>query len=1212
MLSTIFSFEFKRWFRNWSFYIYCAVFFVFSFFLMAGAVGYFDAFTVTTSSNTIANSPLAINSMISGISQLVYFIVPTIIGATVYRDFKYNTHTVLFSYPFSKLDYLLGKFLSGLAITVIITFSIGIGFLVANILPFGNPDLIGPISLWSYFQAYVLFVIPNIILAGVIIFALVTLTRNVYIGFIFVIMLFLVQSLIGYLTNDMENKYVASLVEPFGSEALEYVTKYWTIDEQNTQNIPFSGVILYNRLIWLGVSVLIFIGLYFAFSFSHSPLTIGKKKKTERVVKNNFGSIIKINLPKVAHNYSFSQNLKTAWRLSNFEFKSITKNWVFISVMAILMLFVLITGLTLGQEIYGTPTYPVTWKVIQAVGGQFEFFSKILIYLFAGVLVQQASTSRMNLLVDSTPIPNWSLLLSKFIALVKMCLVISVIGIISCVLVQIYHGFYDFDFGQYFKEFFGFSLVISIILIFFALFVQSLFKNYLIGFFVILVVLLAWNSLGFIGVEQPIYFFNSGSGYSYSDMNGFGNINKFIAFKTYWMVFGFVLFGLTLLLWRRGILSGAKERITTAFKRFKAPIAVPLLLSLVAFLTLGYTIYRENNIKETYYSAKERELQQVDFEKNYKKFKHYQQPRIIDSYVEMELYPKEQNYKATVKYLMVNKSDSPIDSLFINYSKNLKEMTFSIPNQMVLNDTIMEFKIFRLEKALQPKDTLEVNFTVQNRENTFLTTRSPVIENGTFINNFMFPSFGYNDGYELYDNDIRKKYGLPDKERMAEPTDSLALKNTYISSEADWITFETIVSTSDDQIAIAPGYLQRKWTENGRTFFHYKMDRPMLNFYAFNSGRYEVKRDKWNDVNLEIYYHKGHEYNLDGMMDALKRSLDYYTENFSPYQHKQARIIEFPRTQGSFAQAFANTIPFSEGVGFIAKVDAKPNAVDYPFSITSHEMAHQWWAHQVIGANVKGATLMSESLSEYSSLKVLEHKYGKPQMRRFLKDALDKYLQGRTFEWKEENPLMYNENQQYIHYNKGSLVMYALSDYIGEKNLNNALSEYIDSVAYQEAPYTTSIEFVEFMDRATPDSLKYLIEDMFRTITLYDNKVNKASYKRLDNGKYQVDFEVYVSKYRSEKKGSKIYTDENGKTLTLDIGKKKPIESYPLNDYIEIGIFAKPDDNEEQKELYLKKVKINKIDNTYSIIVDELPYEVGIDPYNKLIDTKSDDNRMKM
>ena len=158
-------------------------------------------------------------------------------------------------------------------------------------------------------------------------------------------------------------------------------------------------------------------------------------------------------------------------------------------------------------------------------------------------------------------------------------------------------------------------------------------------------------------------------------------------------------------------------------------------------------------------------------------------------------------------------------------------------------------------------------------------------------------------------------------------------------------------------------------------------------------------------------------------------------------------------------------------------------------------MAHQWWAHQVIGANVQGATLMSESLSEYSSLKVLEKEYGKLQMRKFLKDALDSYLQGRTMESKSEQPLMFNENQQYIHYNKGSLVLYALSDYIGEKNMNNALKKYVEKVAFQEAPYTNSIEFVSYLNEATPDSLKYMINDMFKTITLYDNRA--VSYTHL-------------------------------------------------------------------------------------------------------------------
>src|SRR5690606_30351208 len=189
-------------------------------------------------------------------------------------------------------------------------------------------------------------------------------------------------------------------------------------------------------------------------------------------------------------------------------------------------------------------------------------------------------------------------------------------------------------------------------------------------------------------------------------------------------------------------------------------------------------------------------------------------------------------------------------------------------------------------------------------------------------------------------------------------------------------------------------------------------------------------------------------------------------------------------------------MPFSEAIGFIADVDEdNPDAVDYPFSVVSHEMAHQWWAHQVIGANVKGATLLSESLSEYSSLKVWDKEYGKFQMRKLLKEALDSYLKGRTREWTEENPLMYIENQQYIHYNKGSLVMYTMSDYMSERPFNNFLKEFISQKKFQEAPYTNSVEFVDLLKEHTPDSLQYLITDMFETITLYDNKVDDVEVK---------------------------------------------------------------------------------------------------------------------
>ena len=308
-------------------------------------------------------------------------------------------------------------------------------------------------------------------------------------------------------------------------------------------------------------------------------------------------------------------------------------------------------------------------------------------------------------------------------------------------------------------------------------------------------------------------------------------------------------------------------------------------------------------------------------------------------------------------------------------------------------------------------------------------------------------------------------------------------------------------------------------------------------------------------------------------------------------------------------------MPFSEAIGFIADVDEdNPDAVDYPFSVVSHEMAHQWWAHQVIGANVKGATLLSESLSEYSSLKVLEKEYGKFQMRKFLKEALDSYLRGRTREWKEENPLMYNENQQYIHYNKGSLVLYTMSDYLGEKKFNNILKEYVAEKKFQEAPYTNSIEFVNHLKANTPDDLQYLIYDMFETITLYDNKVEKVDVKTLDNGKYQVDITFNVSKYRTTPKGEQLFDDGDGKTLTEKVDGKE-VKSLPVNDYVEVGVFGekiKKGDYEYENELYNKKYLIDKINNKVTIIVDEKPVEVGVDPYNKLIDRDSNDNRKRV
>ncbi|MCP4655495.1 MAG: M1 family metallopeptidase, partial [bacterium] len=354
------------------------------------------------------------------------------------------------------------------------------------------------------------------------------------------------------------------------------------------------------------------------------------------------------------------------------------------------------------------------------------------------------------------------------------------------------------------------------------------------------------------------------------------------------------------------------------------------------------------------------------------------------------------------------------------------------------------------------------------------------------------------------------------------------------------------------------------------------------------SAAYQVVRDRWRDVAIEVYYHEPHAFNLERMIDSVKKSLAYYTENFGPYQYRQMRIIEIPR-YAEFAQSFPNTVAYSEAVGFIAKVDAE-EVIDYPFYVTAHEVAHQWWGDQVVGGNVQGAALLSETMAQYSALMVMEREYGKEKMRRFLKYELDSYLRGRSGDGAEEVPLYRVENQRYIYYRKGSVVMYALRDYVGEEPLNQALAAYIAAVKFQMPPYTNSHELLDFVRRTVPAAQHGLIADMFKTITLFENRVEKASFAERDDGKYVVALQAKASKVRADGRG--VETE------------------MALDDWIDVGVFGERevDGRTEETVLYLEKRHVTEPDLTFELVVDERPVRAGIDPYNKLIDRNSDDN----
>ena len=246
------------------------------------------------------------------------------------------------------------------------------------------------------------------------------------------------------------------------------------------------------------------------------------------------------------------------------------------------------------------------------------------------------------------------------------------------------------------------------------------------------------------------------------------------------------------------------------------------------------------------------------------------------------------------------------------------------------------------------------------------------------------------------------------QELLPDRGDPVGSATNLFTPQSDWIHYRTTVSTSADQIAISPGYLQKDWVANGRHYFTYDMgDVRTLDFFAFVSGKYDVTHDTFQGANgpiaIDIYHLPSHTFDVQDMIDASKAGLAFYEKAFSPFQFKQYRILEYPRYR-TFAQSFPNTVPFSEGIGFIERME-KPTDIDFTYFVTAHELGHQWWGHQLIGGRVAGSNMMSETLAEYSALMTMRHRYGDDNMHKFLKYELDRYLRGRGTEIRREEAL---------------------------------------------------------------------------------------------------------------------------------------------------------------------------------------------------------------
>jgi aminopeptidase N/ABC-type transport system involved in multi-copper enzyme maturation permease subunit len=1194
MFLRVARFELRYQIKNPVFWVAAVLFFLMTFGAMAS-----ETIQIGAGGNIHKNSPVALTQVQIILGLFFMFVTTAFVANVVVRDDETGFGPIVRSTPITRLQYLGGRFAGAIAAATLAYLFIPLGLWIGSLMPWVDSETLGPNRLSYYAYGLFVFGVPNLLVTGAVFFTAATLTRSMMWTYVAVVVFFLAWLILGGIAQAKpELRDSIALIEPFGIGAMGNATRYWTTAERNLVLPALEGAILLNRLIWLGVAAAFLAFAIARYRFAEPGLS--KKKKKAQVAEAPFvpSSAPIARLPDSGGSAAWAQ-LSARTR---FEMRQVFKSPAFVVLVALGVINTF-ANLWFSGEMFGTPTLPVTRAVIPILAGSFTLFPVIIAIYYAGELVWRERDRRMHEIIDATPLPNWAYVVPKTIAVALVLFVTLLFGVVAAILVQLVKGHTDLELGKYLLWFVLPNGVGTVLIAVLAVFVQSISPNKYVGWAVMVVYIVTTIVLTSMGFEHNLYQYGSAPEVPLSDMNGSGGFETGAWwFRLYWAAFAVILLVVSHLLWRRGTETRLKPRLKRAPRRLAGAPGAIAGGALAVFAATGAYAWYNTNVLNEYRTSSARDEFAAEYEKKFLKYASLPHPTISKAILNVALYPSETRALVDGSYVLSNLGSGPISDVHVRMpAENLELLGLTFPGaKLRFEDKDYGYRIYALDAPMKPGETRTLSFQTRRWQKGFRNSGGDtrLVRNGTFLNNMeIAPAIGMNRMGLLQERSKRRKYGLPAEQRPPRLEDLSATRRSYFGD--GWSTADITVSTEADQTPIAPGRKVSDTVGGGRRTARFVSDAPILTFFSIQSARYEVEKRMYHGngpmptekgIELAVYYHPGHDRNVNRMLDAMMQSLNYYQANFGPYQFEQARIIEFPGYE-SFAQAFANTMPYSEAIGFVAD-NSDASKIDYVTYVTAHEVAHQYWAHQIIGAEMQGGTMLSETLAQYSALMVMKQLYGDDKIRRFLKYELDGYLRRRGSEPVEELPLMRVENQQYIHYNKGSLVMYLLQDRLGEAAVNRALRTVLNRYKFKAAPYPRSIELVEaFRREAKSPEDQALITDLFERITIYDLKVGEAKATKRADGKWDVAVPV---------EAKKSYADGQGN--------ERPAA---FADRIAIGLFsAEPGRGafNRRNVLTMQRQPVRSGKQVFRFVTDRKPTHAGIDPYNFYIDRNSDDN----
>ncbi|CAN5317921.1 hypothetical protein BH09PSE6_BH09PSE6_19910 [soil metagenome] len=516
----ILRYEFTTRARRLSTWVYALILFALALLWFMAAGGFFQGANISFgSSRLFVNSPFVLATSTGVLSLFGTVILAAIMGRAVQQDAEYRTEAFLFTTPITRGQYLGGRFLGAFGVALLIFVCMVPGFFIASLLPGMDAERFGPNHASAYLWPLLVVLLPNMLLVGVLFFTLAGLSRRmlpVYIGAVVMLLGWLLAT---QLLRDIDNKMLASLLDPYGQIASGRLTEYWTVDERNTRLVPLEGAFLWNRLLWLGISATIAAVCFWRFSFSAADTGSARRwfgrKRGAPVPDETLAAPQRFDL----HARPTTPGWALLPHLVRSQLRAAIRNVYFVALVVAGLLFMVLAQTTSGA-IYGTSTWPVTAQIMQLVSGSFSLFMLVIITFYAGEIVWRERESRLDQIVDATPLPTWLGMTAKLIALMAIPALLQALLMACGMLLQLGKGYTHLQPSLWLHQLFGLDLIDYWLICALALTLHSVLnQKYLAHFAMILYYIVSVSSSG-LGLEDRLYKYGSTPSVTYSALNG--------------------------------------------------------------------------------------------------------------------------------------------------------------------------------------------------------------------------------------------------------------------------------------------------------------------------------------------------------------------------------------------------------------------------------------------------------------------------------------------------------------------------------------------------------------------------------------------------------------------------------------------------------------------------------------------------------------------